>query len=146
MVYYCTATNTIGRPAYNTTARSRDTTVFYARESPCCVPRATEQSRPSGHMGHKPATSMANYLSSTKSSLRGSFPDLGVWSTTVQPSTQSDSLPITPLLAAETSLCSMHVSHPVVCPEQQSKADHQDTWVTNQLHPWPTIYQVQSHH
>ena len=46
-------------------------------------------------------------------SLRGSSPDLRVWSTTVQPLTQSDGLPITPLLAAETSLCSMHVSHPL---------------------------------
>ena len=46
-------------------------------------------------------------------SLRGSSPDLGAWSTTVQPPTQSDGLPTTPLLAAETSLCSMHVSHPL---------------------------------
>ena len=33
VVYYCTATNTIGQPAYNATVRSRDITVTYACES-----------------------------------------------------------------------------------------------------------------
>ena len=34
VVYYCTATNTIGWPAYKATARSRDITVTYACEAP----------------------------------------------------------------------------------------------------------------